>query len=30
MKKINTKYEKEQKLIQEFFQDHSKELRFRI
>jgi hypothetical protein len=30
MKKINTKYEKEQKLIQEFFQDHNKELRFKI
>ena len=30
MKKINTKYEKEQKLIQEFFQSHNKELKFRI
>jgi len=30
MKKINIKYKKEQKLIHEFFQDHNKELRFRI
>ena len=30
MKKINTKYEKEQELIQGFFQNHVKELKFKI
>lgn len=30
MKKINTKYESDLKLIHEFFQDHNKELKFRI
>lgn len=28
--KINTKYEKEQKMIQNYFQDHNKEIRFKI
>ena len=30
MKKINLKYENDSKLIQEFFQDHNKELKFKI
>ena len=30
MKKINTKYEKDIKLVQEYFQNHNKELKFKI
>jgi len=30
MEKITTKYNKELKLIQEYFQDHNKELSFKI